>query len=539
MILEPIYLSQLGCAIVALAFGATVLRKNPRSALHLTFFFLCLSISAWQLLYAAGSYFIDLPETPTLLYRVAYSAIAFIPAFTYHHICCLTRRAKISKLIVIAYVLSLLQAAVILYSACYIEGLHRYPWGLYPAAGNYHIAFLLIFLAPLTLCYKELYDYLSLKLKRVESNKIKYALLGLIVFNFAAVDFVPNYGINLLPIGYIPALIFIIIYAIAIIKYKLLDFNLVIRKSFVYTLTFSIISSTYLLLIIATGTSISYYFSLRSPMIITFAAFALGSLFFPLRLKIQKYVDRYFFKGSCEELSLQNEKLMRQVTVSEKYRTLATLASGIAHEIRNPLTIIKTFTEFLPQKHQDEEFIQKYSTLTAKEVTRIEDLVNQLMSYSKPNPPQFRTTALRNLIEDSLDVLSSQLLSRKISCLRQIAIGSETHVNVDPNQIHQVIFNIVLNAIEAMPAGGELTVSADLLSGPGGNRARLSFRDSGPGIEADHLKQIFDPFFTQKDFGTGLGLAIVQSIIENHNGRIIARSKVGEGTEMVIELPAD
>ncbi|MCA9394888.1 MAG: hypothetical protein KC900_11840 [Candidatus Omnitrophica bacterium] len=268
-------------------------------------------------------------------------------------------------------------------------------------------------------------------------------------------------------------------------------------------------------------------------------AFLFGLLIIPLKNHLQKLIDKLFFKKSPNEIALENKQLLQQITQSEKYRTLATLASGIAHEIRNPLTIIKTFTEFLPQKHRDEEFVQKYSALTAKEVTRIEDLVNQLMSYSKPNPPQFRPTALRNLVIDSLDVLSSQLLSRKIRCRRQIDIGSETHVNVDPNQIHQVIFNIVLNAIEAMPSGGELIVSADLLSDPGGNRVRLSFRDSGPGIEPDHLKQIFDPFFTQKDFGTGLGLAIVQSIIENHNGRIIARSKVGEGTEMVIELPAD
>ncbi|MBP9854371.1 MAG: hypothetical protein KBD53_05850 [Candidatus Omnitrophica bacterium] len=258
---------------------------------------------------------------------------------------------------------------------------------------------------------------------------------------------------------------------------------------------------------------------------------------------MQKYLEKYFFKSTQEEMMFENEKLRQEITQTEKYKTLATLASGIAHEIRNPLTVIKTFNEYLPARHNDKEFVKKYSQLTNKEIDRISELVNRLMEYSKPNPPKFTDVPVKKLLNQSVDTLNHHLLNKHVHYDRHISINDDLIMRLDPNQIHQALMNIILNAIEAMPNGGELLVRAEVIprqiksSIKHNQILEIIITDTGLGIVEEHIKQIFDPFFTNKDFGTGLGLAIVQSIIENHHGRISVKSKVGVGTSVVIEIP--
>ncbi|MGE0267570.1 MAG: nitrogen regulation protein NR(II) [Candidatus Omnitrophota bacterium] len=280
-----------------------------------------------------------------------------------------------------------------------------------------------------------------------------------------------------------------------------------------------------------------------SPFFNIFTAFILGIIFIPLQHRIQQYIERYFFRGTQEEIALENEKLRLEVAQTEKYKTLATLAGGIAHEIRNPLTVIKTFNEYLPARHNDREFINKYSRLTAKEVERISELVNRLMEYSKPNPPKFTDVSVKKLLNQSIDTLSNNFLSRHVQCSRNINLDDQLTLRLDANQIHQALLNIMLNAVDAMPDGGQLFIGAAVLpkqiksSVKHDKIVQITIKDTGVGIAEENLKQIFDPFFTNKDFGTGLGLAIVQGIIENHHGKILVKSKIGIGTEIIIELP--
>lgn len=254
-------------------------------------------------------------------------------------------------------------------------------------------------------------------------------------------------------------------------------------------------------------------------------------------------MDKFFFKKSPNEIFIENQQLRQAVTETEKYKTLATLAGGIAHEIRNPLTVIKTFNEYLPERHHDSAFIKKYSRLTAKEVERINELVNRLMEYSKPNPPKFTQVPLKKLLNNSIDTLNNNFLSHHVHCIKDIKIDEHLILQLDANQIHQAILNIILNAIEAMPNGGQLVIGAATLprqiksSIKHNQVVQIAVKDTGSGIAPEHINQIFDPFFTNKDFGTGLGLAIVQSIVEAHHGKISVKSKIGVGTEMIIELP--
>jgi len=391
--------------------------------------------------------------------------------------------------------------------------------------------------------YKTFVELLSKSSEWNKRNQVKYLLIAMFILNFAILDFIPNYGYEFYPIGFFFATIFIGIYAYATVKYNLMDITIVLKKGFIYSLVISVISLLYVLLIISFGESLKIRLNYDSPFFNIFTAFILGIIFIPLKHKVQQYIERYFFKGTQEEIATENEKLRQEVAQTEKYKTLATLASGIAHEIRNPLTVIKTFNEYLPERHHDSAFIKKYSRLTAKEVERINELVNRLMEYSKPNPPKFTQVPLKKLLNNSIDTLNNNFLSHHVHCIKDIKIDEHLILQLDANQIHQAILNIILNAIEAMPNGGQLVIGAITLSRQIKSSIKhdqvvqITIKDTGSGIAPEHINQIFDPFFTNKDFGTGLGLAIVQSIVEAHHGKISVKSKIGVGTEMVIELP--
>ena len=287
-----------------------------------------------------------------------------------------------------------------------------------------------------------------------------------------------------------------------------------------------------------------------------FTAFGLGLLFIPLRQRIQRFVDQYFFKGTHEEIVLQNEQLRQEIAQSDKYKTLSTLASGVAHEIKNPLTSIQTFCEYLPRKLDDREFLLKFSRLVGKEVERIDGMVHELLDYSKPAPLALKKTDVNKLIQDTLNTLNSQFIKNRIDVVVTKSsfgfaqdpsegipsdVEGQGHtspakpplLDIDANRIKQALLNLFLNAIEAMPSGGKLTVSSIAHS----TSHIVTITDTGSGIPPEDLKHIFDPFFSRKDQGTGLGLAIVQGIVEQHKGRIKIESRVGTGTVVKLEFP--
>lgn len=273
-------------------------------------------------------------------------------------------------------------------------------------------------------------------------------------------------------------------------------------------------------------------------MISACMAFGLGLIFVPLRHRIQRFVDRYFFKGTHEEITLQNEQLRQEIAQSDKYKTLSTLASGVAHEIKNPLTAMKTFCEYLPQKLEDKEFLKNFSRIVGYEVERINGMVHELLDYSKPAPLALKKTNMNKLIQDTLNTLNSQFIKNHIEAVQHLS-PINYHLNIDANRIKQALFNLFLNAIEAMPNGGQLTVASLVSRRSSLETFVIEITDTGSGISPEDLKRIFDPFFSRKDQGTGLGLAIVQGIMEQHRGSVGVTSTVGVGTTVKVELPID
>ena len=362
-------------------------------------------------------------------------------------------------------------------------------------------------------------------------------LIFSIVGYFAAVsNFLVGLGIYIYPYGnfFIPIHSLIITYAI--LKYQLLGIQVVIRKGIVYTILLLLSSLLYLVIVVVSEKIIQGIYHYQSPSISVFSAFLIGIVFFPLRNKIQEIVDRIVFTKTQQEIVNENLLLKDAVGQTEKLKSVAILASGMAHEIKNPLTAIKTFSEFLPKKLEDKEFLQRFSQIVGGEVDRIDQLVNQLLEFSKPAPPKFVETDMVTLIEDVLNFLSSEFIKHKIAVSKNFATAHLT-LHIDPNQLKQAVLNILLNSIQAMSGGGRLTVGIQSISTNGKNLYRISISDTGPGISAADLSRIFDPFYTTKDHGTGLGLSITHGIIENHGGTIRVESCPGKGTKFVVELP--
>lgn len=240
------------------------------------------------------------------------------------------------------------------------------------------------------------------------------------------------------------------------------------------------------------------------------------------------------------------EELKRSQTLvrrADRLRSLETIAGGFAHEVRNPLTSIKTFIQLTPERKDDPEFIGHFSTVVAEDVARIERLIQEILDYARYMEPKFMEEDINDIVESCLYFVRIKADTKSVSLQTDLARDLPP-VTLDRQQIKQVLLNLLLNAIEAMgPAGGRLIVKTHRLAKPGGNSwVQVEITDTGCGIAPDDLDHIFDPFYTTKHAsdereGTGLGLTIVHQIVQEHGGHITVDSKVGRGTTFLVSLP--
>jgi two-component system sensor histidine kinase HydH len=218
---------------------------------------------------------------------------------------------------------------------------------------------------------------------------------------------------------------------------------------------------------------------------------------------------------------------------------MGTLAAGMAHEIKNPLQTLKTFSQLLPERYDDPEFRGSFSELIGQEVQRIDALVSQLLRFARPARPHFAPVAAHDIIGHTLRLLRQQIRQRDVTLETQLQAASDA-VSADADLLQQALVNLVLNALDAMDKGGRLTVTTDLHQtgrGARGRFFRITIRDTGPGIDAADLPRVFDPFFTTKSSGTGLGLSVSHGIVADHGGQLLAESKDGQGATFHLLLP--
>lgn len=233
------------------------------------------------------------------------------------------------------------------------------------------------------------------------------------------------------------------------------------------------------------------------------------------------------------------QHLEAQLRRRDRLHTLGEVAMGLAHEIRNPLGIIKTATQLLHRRASLPAADMRHLEYVISEVTRINDLITEFLDFAKPSAPIRSIQPARQLLEDVLGFCAPELETHRVEAVIDERAPGAT-VYADARQLTQACLNLILNAIDAMPSGGRLTLSISRGQADKGRAVTMiSVSDTGQGIEPEIIERIFNPFVTTKASGTGLGLAKVFSIMENHDGRVECVSESGAGATFNLYLPAD
>jgi PAS domain S-box-containing protein len=249
--------------------------------------------------------------------------------------------------------------------------------------------------------------------------------------------------------------------------------------------------------------------------------------------------------GVFRDLTLVRQ-LERDLRRSDRLAALGTLATGLAHEIKNPLLSILTFTRHLERRFDDPHFREKFESVVPRELERINGIVERLLELARPSRMSFTLVRLPALLDRVVELYANQIEARQIVVARQYA-RDVPPIQADAEAVYRVVVNLVANALDAMEGGGRLTLRAGwseshdpLLPSrrrSADRRAKIEVEDTGGGIPASESDRIFNPFYTTKEGGTGLGLALAHKIVEDHGGTINFRSGRAGGTVFTVVLP--
>ncbi|MHC4442933.1 MAG: sensor histidine kinase [Planctomycetota bacterium] len=262
--------------------------------------------------------------------------------------------------------------------------------------------------------------------------------------------------------------------------------------------------------------------------------------------RIERLPDEDFIKlaGSLDRMAAQlqqtlqeREQLQQKLTRSEKLALIGELAATVAHEINNPLDGLQNSTRIIRRNLENTDQVRQLLEMMEAGLYRIETIVRRLLTMSRDEPVNLVPTRMDEMVNDAVVFVQPRLERCGIELVRRFP-RTPIMVNADRVQFAQALINLMINAADAMPDGGTLTLEC----GPGDDdeQVLLDIADTGRGIDPEHLPHIFDPFYTTKGKGkgTGLGLSVVARIVEAHRGKIDLTSRAGKGTQFHIALPA-
>jgi two-component system, NtrC family, sensor kinase len=687
--------------IVTLALGFLVYRSNRQSAAHRHFLMLCASIALWL---DATSIALCSTDADTALrwfkldnVGVMYISVAFY-GFSAEFLQLKRRRS-----IWIGYGLATLMAGAVLFRQDFVEGVNRFWWGHFPQWGPASVPFFIIFFSYMAVAFRDYTHTYRTVTTPIKRQQIKSVLIAFVIAYLGSVDFLPAFGYELYPFGYIPIFLLTVVITVAILRYRLLDAALVVSRSAMYLPLIP-----FALFVVFLGQALAHippvtlalFLALTTVgFTVLYAAFqprlqsAVNKAFFPTRYDAYETLTRfahamvmkldlanlqaeigdtlqgvmgietisvflfdkehgcYVRKSSRglngdqgntvrlnnnepfsnyllehnqpivkEELQQRLHGLDEGLTTTlietmtqmdaelclplvnktrligfvnlghkpclgfythdelnllrsladnaavalenailhdewkhtqlllrraDRLRSLEAIAGGFAHEVRNPLTSIKTFIQLVPSRRDDSYFMDSFSAQVVDDLARIERLIEEILDYARYMKPKFSAESLNNIVTSCLQFIEVKADRLGIAVEKQLA-GDLPTMLVDRQQIKQVMMNLAMNAIDAMAkAGGRLTViTRRVVRLDNSGWAQIEVADTGCGIAPEDLPHIFDPFFTTKHestehVGTGLGLSIVHQIIQEHGGTVQARSTVGQGTSFLVMLPAE
>lgn len=229
------------------------------------------------------------------------------------------------------------------------------------------------------------------------------------------------------------------------------------------------------------------------------------------------------------------QQARRETMLADRLAAVGEMAAGVAHELRNPLTSVKLLIQTALDCLDDRTVLEEHVHIVLEQVTRMENTIQGLLDFARPPQMQQVRHDLRDTLQRAINLTEGHARQQGVN-VQQERPSTPVLVDGDPEQLHQVFVNLLLNGVEAMPEGGELQV---ILQKPTteGRTCRVLFSDTGGGIPEAIMQRIFEPFVTSKQRGTGLGLAISRRIIEQHGGRLSAANRAGIGALFTVELP--
>lgn len=251
------------------------------------------------------------------------------------------------------------------------------------------------------------------------------------------------------------------------------------------------------------------------------------------------------FDTMISKLNSAQQEIVRyhqeQLARADRLATIGQMAGAIAHEIRNPLTGISGALSVLSRKFAPDDPGREVIRETRLLIDRLNKSVEEILHYLRPSQPQLQVVALTTIVERTVSLLQGEANKASVRLIMESGSGAgpPPTVNADPQQLQQVLMNLVLNAIQASTAGGEIHIRTQTADNAAGQPcASIEVEDSGKGMSADEVAKAFQPFFSTRAQGTGLGLPIAKQIVEQHGGRITLRSSVGKGTCVRVEFAA-
>ncbi len=526
-------LASLLAVVFGLSIGIGVYLKAPKNPASRPFALLTVSAGLWCLLPTLTSF--DLEKEYLLFFaRVSYALGALaVPAFfdLASIITGYKKHVSVRLYTALIYIIYIAFICVIFHSS-FIVDIVRFAPHFIPVVGpSYHI-YPLMYLVCVGGAMVIIIKSLCSPQPHSKMNQLVYFGIATVFLGFApGVHFVAVY-FNYEPFPhdlFIP--IYAVIMAYSIVKHKLMDIQIVIRRGLVYSMMIAGVTVLYLLGVLITEKLFQGMFGYQSLAVSAVVAAILALCFHPLRHRLHEFADRSLFKGTPEELADQRDQLLDEVRKSEQMKAVGTLAAGLAHEIKNPLTSIKTFTEYLPQKAHEPEFLNKFQRIVGGEVERIQHSIQELLVFAKPVPPKLQAVDTAELLKETTELLSRDCIDRHVEVIQDLQPGIE--VMADPRQIKQVFLNLLLNALHAMEQGGQLVLKSSLQD----EKLLITIQDNGIGMTKGELKKIFEPFYSTKTQGTGLGMSVVKRILDDHGAQIDVQSIDGEGTRVYIKFP--
>jgi two-component system sensor histidine kinase HydH len=226
--------------------------------------------------------------------------------------------------------------------------------------------------------------------------------------------------------------------------------------------------------------------------------------------------------------------LQAEVRRSERLAALGRLVAGMAHEIRNPLNSISGYSQHLKGKFRPDTAEGKAVDVIVREVERLNRVITNLLDFSRPREPELSRLDLNLVVGQTIPLVEREAASQGVAVVKELSDGKALIMG-HADSLKQLLLNLMLNALQAMPDGGVLTVKTGTVAG----RGYLKITDTGPGIPENDLETIFEPFFTTRESGTGLGLAIVHRIVLDHGAEIRVESSPGAGTAFVVRFPTE